>query len=98
MLSINLAPVNEPAILPLCMKYDCNAAAAAFWTLYRGNINRFDQAHPEFSAFIGYEYTKHPNGVNYHHQLVYRGGNTADFPYGYTEARSVHEAKFIAGF
>ena len=90
-LSINLAPVNEPASLPLCMKYDCNAAAAAFWTLYRRDINHFDQAHPEFSAFIGYEYTKHPNGVNYHHQLVYRGGNTADFPYGYTEARSVHD-------
>jgi len=90
-LSINLAPVNEPASLPLCVKYDCAAAAVAFWTLYREDVNRFDQEHPDFSAFIGYEYTKHPSGVNYHHQLVYRGGNTANFPYGYTQARSVHE-------
>lgn len=90
-LSINLAPVTEPASLPLCMTYDCDAAAAAFWTLYSEEINRYNQAHPEFSAFIGYEYTKHPNGVNYHHQLVYRGGNTAGFPYSYTQARSVHD-------
>ena len=59
--------------------------------VYREDINRFNRAHTEFSAFIGYEYTKHPKGVNYHHQLVYRGANTAEFPYGYTEARSVHD-------
>ncbi len=90
-LSINLAPVKQPANLPLCMKYDCKAAATAFWNLYRQDINRFNQVHPDFSAFIGYEYTKHPNGVNYHHQLVYRSDHTASFPYGYTEARSVHD-------
>jgi hypothetical protein len=90
-LKINLAPVDQPAVLPLCEQYDCDAAAVAFWTRYRQDINRFDAGHPGLSAFIGYEYTKHPNGVNYHHQMVYRGGNTAGFPYGYTEARSVHD-------
>ncbi len=29
--------------------------------------------------------------VAYNGELVYRGGNTSGFPYGYTQARSVHD-------
>lgn len=66
---------------------DCEAAARIVW---QSIIDAAEAAYDKsadcaFTSFVGYEYTRSPNGMHMHRNTIFRNASVPDYPANYTD-------------